>query len=120
MQVLAGEIMNEKQNDYQPQRLPDWWWVKNSEGMPHRYVCPFLITLSIKLQRIKGKDVFWRAATKNEAGEWLSPATAVTKTGVSWGESSGKIPQKWAHRECDFWNSRIGVRLRKPIKGRFA
>lgn len=107
-------------NAYEPKRLPDWWWVKNSEGMPHRYVCPFLVTLSVKKQRMRGKDVFWSAATKNEAGDWLSPATAVTKTGVSWGESVGKISDRLSEMECNFWNSAVGTRLRKPTQGRFA
>jgi hypothetical protein len=110
------------------ERLPDLWWVLNREGMPQRYVCPLATTIEIWRQRLAGREVYWKRATTID-GKWSEPACAIDRTTVinSHGqqvtlrsEMRSRIPRKVAIAECNFWNSPIGVRLRRPIKGKFA
>jgi len=111
------------------ERLPDLWWVLNREGQPQRYVCPFLVTLAIWQQRLQGREVYWKRATKTPEGLWSEVACAIDRTTVTnskgeqvtlCSEMRKSLPFKWAAAECRFWNSRIGRRLRPRVKGKFA
>lgn len=65
--------------------LPDLWWVgkrrDRPDWMPHAYVCPLLVTLSMWLYRLRGKNARWYAGRRGEAPagppydtEWISSA----------------------------------------------
>lgn len=53
-------------------KLNDFWWIfhKRKDGRTgHSYCAPALMTLSIWIERIKGKDAFWICGMP----EWESP-----------------------------------------------
>jgi hypothetical protein len=95
-------------------RLPDLWWFRLTQ--PQAYVCPFLMTLTIWVERMKfwkkhKHPIAWYSATKNDIGEWREPARVIRGNC----EVGCIFPRKWVIAECNFWNSRLGMRLRRPL-----
>lgn len=93
-------------------RLPLFWWLQGQkyDNQPHGYVAPLYVTLYAILQRVKGRDAHWIPARKDtEPGSWRTPARMV----VGHVECVPHTPRWLVIAECDFWNSRIGLELRK-------
>jgi len=107
------------------QTLPLFWWLQPSryQNQPHAYVCPLLMTLSALLWRVRGKHAVWSAATWGQYTDrdideptpgWISPARVV----IGHCEADCLFPRRLIEKECDFWNGRIGVRIRSPRRKR--
>lgn len=101
--------------------LPLFWWLRQRryDNQPHAYVCPLLMTLSAIIHRLRGKRAHWYPARwgtyqDSDGGEdfevtgWISPARVV----IGHCEADCLFPRRLVEAECDFWNSRIGLRLR--------
>ena len=85
-------------------RLPDLWWLR-PHGLRCAYVCPLLMTLSIWLYRLCGKPARWRLCRYGDG-------SACARALLGCGEIHCLFPRWLILRECDFWNSRPGLRLR--------
>jgi len=97
--------------------LPLFWWLRRRayNNQPHAYVCPFLMTVSAIIWRLRGKAAYWTAAYWGQywdEGEivmgWVSPARVV----IGHCEARCLFSRQLIETECGFWNSRIGLRLR--------
>ena len=92
--------------------LPLFWWLRQRQydNQPHAYVCPLLMTISALIHRLRGKHAYWRPARPDTTGdeEWLTLARVV----IGHCEARCLFPRWLIEAECDFWNSRIGLRLR--------
>jgi hypothetical protein len=101
--------------------LPLFWWLRQRHysNQPHAYVCPLLMTISAILWCLRGKRARWSAARwgicrDRDGGEdfevegWITPARIV----IGHCEAPCLFPRRLIEAECDFWNSRIGLRLR--------
>lgn len=86
-------------------RLPDLWWLK-PRGRRCAYVCPLLMTLSMWICRARGRSARW----------WLCRYSDGSACARALLRDSGEIgcffPHGLIERECDFWNSRPGLRIR--------
>lgn len=89
-------------------RLSDLWWVRGQRVMPQAYTCPLLMTLTMWWMRLRGKDVYWRAAARADDDGWISPARVV----VGSREIHCLFPRKMILWECAFWNTSVGGRMR--------
>ena len=91
-------------------RLRDLWWlIERRPRQPHAYVCQALMTLSMWILRLRGRRAYWGAARASEDGtQWVSPARVY----VGHAEIACLFSRKAILRECAFWNSRWGLRLR--------
>ena len=69
--------------NHQKIKLPDFWWVfrRHHFGRSgHRYTCPALMTLSIWVNRLQGRQSYWVASLPGwleKDGDNYSPASAV-------------------------------------------
>jgi len=91
-------------------RLFLFWWLY-PRGRRHRYVCPLAMTLSILWERLHGKDAHWTWCT-------YSDGSACAMAVIGNGEISCRLPRKWIIRECNFWNSHVGLWIRSRGRGR--
>jgi hypothetical protein len=80
-------------------RLPDFWWILSLKKQPHAYVCPLLMTISSWLYRLRGKPAYWEASTPARIYHGHM-------------EISCLFPRWLVSAECNFWNGRIGLRIR--------
>jgi hypothetical protein len=86
------------------ERLPDLWWAR-PRGRRCAYVCPLLMTLSIWRYRLRGKRARWAMCR-------YSDGSACARALLGRGEIDCLFPRWLIEAECDFWNSRPGLRLR--------
>ena len=102
--------------------LPLWWWVRHwryDSAMPYAYVCPFLATLAVIWHRLRGKPAEWRAGRYGKSYEdgeeiwgYITPARII----IGHCEASIPFPRQWIEAECDFWNSKRGIKLEKWMR----
>jgi hypothetical protein len=100
-------------SNYTYVRLPDLWWYgknrKHPDWQPQHYVCPRLMTLSIWLYRLRGKDAHWQGVKRVE-GQDFPPrdtdgsyaTTAMVLIGN--GEASCLFPHWMTSVECAYMN----------------
>lgn len=82
-------------------REGDFCWLRNRR-LANRYTCPFLLTLSMWLHRLKGQRAYWYLnMPKNSVF-----CGYLTKCG-SLVEARCLFPHKWIIAECNFWNWRL-------------
>ena len=91
-------------------KLPVFWWLrrKRYDNQPHAYVCPLIKSLTILWLRIRGVRADWHSATRADDGRWISPARVIRGNC----EITIRVPRRLIMAECNFWNSRLGIRLR--------
>jgi len=69
---------------------------------------PLIKSLTILWLRIRGVRADWHSATRADDGRWISPARVIRGNC----EITIRVPRRLIMAECNFWNSRFGVRLR--------
>jgi len=90
------------------ERLPDLWWLC-PRGRRHAYTCPLLMTLSMWLYRLRGRRAAWVFCRYSD-GE--ACARALIDHGSFRAEFRCLFPTWLILAECDFRNSRPGLRIR--------
>jgi hypothetical protein len=85
-----------------------WWLMRSKRHQPHAYVCPALMTISILVYRARGKKAYWSICKYASDGRITQPSRALH----GHAEINCLFPRKMILMECDFWNSRFGLKLR--------
>jgi hypothetical protein len=84
--------------------LSDLWWLC-PRGRRHAYTCPLLMTLSMWLYRLRAKRARWKMC-------YYSDGSACARALIGHAEIHCLFPRWLVLAECDFWNSRPGLRIR--------